>query len=272
MHMSNNYARTIVVKYGGRAMPVGGPGETDPILAEIAALREAGNEVVLVHGGGPEIDAALGQRSIATLRVGGMRVTDPVTLEVTEAVLCGTVNKRIVREALALGVPAVGLSGQDGNMLVAERAGGLRGEDLGLVGRIVSTDVRALRTLLDAKFLPVVAPLAVASGGSHAFNVNADLAASAIAAALRADVFVAITNVPRVFRDPVDPESGIDVFTIDDALRFAATEACQSSMKPKIEGAVSAIRGGATAAYICAAKPNAITAAVRGDATVIRAA
>jgi acetylglutamate kinase len=271
MHMTHNYARTIVIKYGGAAMPAAAPGKVDPILLEIAALREAGNAVVLVHGGGPEIDAALAQRGISTERVDGMRLTDEATLDVTEAVLCATVNKRIVRQALALGIPAVGLSGQDGNMLIAERAVGSRGEDLGYVGRIVSTDVCAVRALLDAGFFPIVAPLAIAHDGSHAYNVNADLAAAAFAAALRADVFVEITNVSRVLRDPGDPASGIDAFTPDDALRFAATEACKSSMKPKIQGAAKAVRDGAAAAYICSAKPNAIVSAIHGDATVIRA-
>jgi acetylglutamate kinase len=271
MHMTNNYARTIVVKYGGAAMPASST-TPDPILVETVALHKAGNAIVLVHGGGPEIDSALARRGIGTVRIDGLRVTDGGSLEITEAVLCATVNKRIVRNALALGVPAVGLSGQDGNMLVAERAVGLRGEDLGYVGRIVTTDVRPLCALLGMGFLPIVAPLAVAYDKSHAFNVNADLAAAAIAAALRADVFVAVTNVPRVFRDPGDPASGIDAITPDEALRFAASKACQSSMKPKIEGAACAVRDGAVAAYICSAKPNAIAAAIEGDATVIRAA
>jgi acetylglutamate kinase len=176
-----------------------------------------------------------------------------------------------VRNALALGMPAVGLCGQDGNMLIAERAIGSRGEDLGYVGRIVATDVRPLRALLDAGFLPVVAPLAIARSGDHAYNVNADLAAAAIAAALRADVFVAITNVPRVFADPGDPSSGIDAFTPEDALLFAAGEACRSSMKPKLQAAAAAAKGGA-AAYICGTKPDAIASAFAGDATLILAA
>lgn len=260
-----------MVKYGGAAMAPPSNAGTDPVLAEIATLREANSAVVLVHGGGPEIDAALAQRGVETERVDGMRVTGLAALEITEAVLCGVINKRIVRDAIAFGMPAVGLSGQDGSMLVAERALGARGEDLGYVGRIVATDVRPIYALLEAGFLPIVAPLAIARDGSHAYNVNADLAAAALAAALRADAFVAITNVSRVFRDPDDPASGIDALTPEGALRFAAGDACRSSMKPKLEAAARAVRGGAGAAYICLAKANAIAAAVRGDATVIRA-
>jgi acetylglutamate kinase len=249
-------------------MPAGGAA-ADPVLAEIAAFRAAGQAVVLVHGGGPEIDAALAERGIETARIDGMRVTDAATLDVTEAVLCGSINKRLVREALALGVPAVGLSGQDGNMLIAERAVGSRGEDLGYVGKIVATDPRPLHALLNAGFVPIVAPLAVAREGSLAYNVNADLAAAAIASALKATAFVAITNVARVFRDPNDPATGVDRLSSDEALAFAASDACRSSMKPKIESAACAVRNGATAAYICSVKPNAISAAIRGDATII---
>jgi acetylglutamate kinase len=270
MHMPDNYATRIVVKYGGAALPGEAGGQADPILAEIAGLRAAGSSVVLVHGGGPEIDAALSHRGIETQRIDGMRITDAATLAVTEAVLCGSINKRIVRDALALGLPAVGLSGQDGGMLIAERACGLRGENLGYVGRIVATDVSLLCALLDAGFLPIVAPLAVARDGSHAFNVNADLAAAALAAALRAEIFVAVTNVRRVLRDPSDPASGIDGFTPETAFQFAAGDACRSSMKPKLHAAASAVRDGVTAAYICSAKPNAIASAIRGDATAIR--
>lgn len=244
-------------------------GGVDPILAEIATLRGMGRAVVLVHGGGPEIDSALAWRGIETMRVDGMRCTDCATLEITERVLCGTLNKRIVRDAISLGVTAIGLSGQDGGMLIAERAQGSRGEDLGYVGRIIRTDIRPVRTLLAAGYLLVVAPLAVAPGGANAYNVNADLAAAALAAALRAEAFVAITDVPRVLRDLDDPASGIDAFTPDEALRFARSDACRSSMKPKLEAAASAVRGGAARAYICATKPNAIAAALSGDATVI---
>jgi acetylglutamate kinase len=270
--MMHKYARTIVVKYGGNAMVPGSAAGDDPLLAEIGALREDGSAVAVVHGGGPEIDSALAARGIETARIAGMRVTDAATLGVTEAVLCGTVNKRIVRAALSLGIPAVGLSGQDAGMLVAGAEVGTGGEDLGYVGRVISADVRLLRALLDAGFLPIVAPLAVAADGSHAYNVNADLAAAALASALRADVFVAVTNVPRVLRDPSDPSSGIAAFTPEDALSFAADDGCRSSMKPKLRAAACAVRDGVSIAYICCAKPDAIASALRGDATVIRAA
>jgi acetylglutamate kinase len=256
----------LVIKYGGNAMA--SEGARDPILAEAVALYRSGAAVVLVHGGGPEIDLALAERGIVSRRIDGMRVTDAVTLHVTESLLCGTINKRIVRACTALGAPAVGISGQDGAMLVAQRAL-TNGGDLGYVGAITTTDVHLIQTLLSGGFLPVVAPLAVAAGGSHSYNVNADLAAGAIAAALQAHAFVAVTNVARVLRDPDIPSSGIERFTPEEALLFAASDACRSNMKPKLLAASDAVIAGAEAAYICASKPNAIACALAGDATVI---
>ncbi|HLY03524.1 MAG TPA: acetylglutamate kinase [Candidatus Cybelea sp.] len=271
--MTHEYARgpsqkgTLVVKYGGNAMArsVG----ADPLLAEVAALRQAGEPVVLVHGGGPEIDAALAARGVATTRIDGLRVTDAVTLEITEAVLCATINKRIVRALLALGTPAAGFSGVDGGTLIARRARSASGADLGYVGEISAVEPQLIHALLRAGFLPVVAPVAIAENAEHAYNVNADLAAGAIASALRAAAFVLVTNVSRVLRDPDDPSSGIDRFTPKEALNFTTTDACRSSMKPKLQAAAIAVRDGTAAAYICAAGIDAIARARAGDATIV---
>jgi acetylglutamate kinase len=275
--MPHDYARpptpalkATVVKYGGNAMA--GSVDGDPLLAEIAALWQAGARVVLVHGGGPEIDAALAARGVPTTRVDGLRVTDAVTLEITEAVLCGTINKRIVRALLALGIPAAGISGADGRTLIARRARSVNGGDLGYVGYVGDVAVvepQLIHALLGAGFLPVVAPVAIAQNAEHAYNVNADLAAGAIAAALAAEAFVIVTNVARVLRDVDDPNSGIARFTPEEALDFSTTAACRSSMKPKLAAAAFAVRDGAAAAYICAAGTNAIARARAGDATIV---
>jgi acetylglutamate kinase len=271
--MSNKYASAlaagpVVVKYGGNAMgEMVGP---DPVLAEIAILRAAGTPVVLVHGGGPEIDAALQLRGVTTERIDGMRVTDATTLEVTEAVLCATINKRLVRACTAVGIAAVGISGQDGGLLVARPLRAASGASLGYVGEIAGADARVLLGLLGAGFMPVVAPLAAARDGSTAFNVNADLAAAAIASALQAGAFIAITNVARVLRNPDDPASGIDTFSVAQARAFASSDACRSSMRPKLGAAAMAVHSGVGAAYIVGSGPNAIGRALSGDATVIR--
>jgi acetylglutamate kinase len=276
MHMQHEYAipltaGPVVVKYGGNAMPDPSVDCADPTLFEIAELWCSGWPIVLVHGGGPEIDAALAQRGIVTERIDGMRVTDAETLAVTEAVLCATVNKRIVRALTALGVAAVGISGQDGGTLVAHPMRPIDGADLGHVGDIQDSDPRLIRALLSAGFLPVVAPIARSGDATSAFNVNADLAAAALAGALSAQAFVAITNVRRVFRDINDPGSAIDRLTPSEAGAFATSSACLCGMKPKLMAAALAVTSGAAASYIIGAKPGGVSAALfRGDATIVK--
>jgi acetylglutamate kinase len=266
MHMTNSYASTLVVKYGGNAMGVDG---LDPVLAEIAELHHAGTPIVLVHGGGPEIDRWLALRGVQTERIDGLRVTDAVTLEVTEAVLCATVNKRIVRELIGNDVRAIGVSGEDAALLRARIVRGSHGEDLGFVGGETQCDPALLHDLLAAKYLPVVAPLALALDAPHALNVNADAAAAAIASALKARAFVQITNVARVLADPVNPASAIDTMTLDEARAFAQSPACSGGMYPKVQAAITAVAAGAQASFICAAGPGVIARAMHGDATVV---
>jgi acetylglutamate kinase len=256
----------VVLKYGGNAM---GADVDAALLDEIAHLRTGSHEVILVNGGGPEIDEALSRRGLATRRVDGLRVTDSDALEVAEAVLCATANKRLVRACLQRSIPAIGVSGQDGAMIKVRRAFSPSGYDLGFVGEIVAVDAAPLLTLLEAGYLPVVSPIAVDERAQHAYNVNADTVAGAIAAAVKADAYIALTNVDRVLRDPKDPASAVDAFSIPDALQFASSEACVSGMRPKMLAAIDAVAGGAARAYICGAKPGAIGAALAGNATII---
>ncbi len=272
MHMQNNYAspldrHPIVVKYGGNALPAEDQ-PADLVLAEIAGLAADGTPVVLVHGGGPEIDRWLRDRGRDTERIDGLRVTDSVTLEVTEAVLCGTLNKRIVRGLAALGVHAVGISGEDGATITAEPSAN---RALGFVGDACTSDPRLVLALLQAGYVPVVAPLAMQRDAATALNVNADLAAAALAAALHAHAFVMITNVSRVLRNPPDPASAIDRLTVGEARAFAASPSCSGGMRPKIDAAVAAVTGGARAAYICGTSKRTIATAVAGAATIITA-
>lgn len=257
---------TILIKYGGNAM---GSASDLAILTELADLRAAGHAVILVHGGGPEIDEALSRRGLATRRVDGLRVTDEAALEVAEAVLCATANKRLVRMCLQHGIAAIGISGQDGALIRVRRASSPSGYDLGYVGEIVSVDPAPLLALLAAGYLPVVSPIAVDESAQHAYNVNADTVAGAIAAAIKADAYVALTNVDRVLRDPADPATAIDRLSLSDALHFAGSDACASGMKPKMLAAIEAVAGGAARAFICSAKPGAIAGALAGNATVI---
>lgn len=246
-----------------------GGGGADLILGEVAALYLTGIPLILVHGGGPEIDRWLATAGIKSERVDGLRVTDAATLEVTEAVLCATVNKRIVRELIRCGARAAGVSGEDGGLLSAQIVRGSHDENLGFVGGDILCNPELVNDLLFAGYLPVVAPLALAADAGHALNVNADLAAAAIAAATHARAFIQITNVPRVFADPRDPSTAIDAMSSQEARMFARSAACSGGMRPKIDAAVLALEGGAERAWICAAGPAAIARALQGDATTI---
>jgi acetylglutamate kinase len=265
-HKVASGGRPLVVKYGGNAM---GADRLDPVVVELAALQRAGRPVVLVHGGGPDIDRALLRQGVQTSRVAGLRVTDAATLEVTEAVLCATLNKRLVRALTREGARVAGVSGQDGGTLVATKTQAPDGRDLGFVGTVIATDPALLLALLGAGFLPVVSPLALSNGATHAYNVNADAAAAAIADALDASALVMLTGVSRVLRDPADPLSSIHRLSLLDAIAFVDGPACLDGMRPKLDAAISYVSGTSGSAYICATKPGAIAAALDGDATIV---
>jgi len=253
----------IVLKYGGNAMTAGAE---DPVLDELAELARAGTSVVLVHGGGPQIDAALRERGIIEERIEGLRVTSAEALGVVEAVLCGSVNKDLVRGLLARGARAFGLSGQDGGLLAA-RPMRVAGGDLGFVGEPAGVDAGLLRGLLALGVLPVIAPLGYDAARGVALNLNADTAAGAIAAALQADAYVVLTNVPGARRDRHDPASVIPRLTIGEAEGFLADGTFSDGMRPKMRAAIEAVAGGAKRAVIGAAERDGIRAALAGSGT-----
>src|SRR5947209_14425348 len=255
----------IVLKYGGNAMAA--EGSEDPTLDEVAALAARGDRIVLVHGGGPQIDAELDAKAIDEVRIQGLRVTGRATRDVVEYVLCGTVNKALVRALAARGARTVGISGEDGNLLGARRAGAINGVDRGYVGEISAVDPAAPRALLEAGFVVVVAPLALDVAGGGALNCNADTAAGALAGALRADAYVVITNVAGVRRDPGDPGSVIPRLTLAEAEGFLADGTFTDGMIPKMRAAIAAVRTGARRAVVAGAGFGAIDAALRGLGT-----
>jgi len=256
---------TIVLKYGGNAMAAGG--SDDPVVDEVAALAARGEKVVMVHGGGPQIDAELHLKAIDEVRVRGLRVTGAATRDVVEYVLCGTVNKALVRALLARGARAIGISGQDGPLLYARRVGSVNGVDLGFVGEIVRVEPGPVAALVDAGYVAVVAPLGLDEGGRGALNCNADVAAGAIAGALRADAYVVLTNVAGVRRDLADPDSVIPRLTVAEAEAFLADGTFTDGMIPKIQAAIAAVRGGARRAVVAGAGQGAIAAALEGAGT-----
>lgn len=180
----------IVVKYGGHAME---DEELNRIFCRDLAELAPGRDFIIVHGGGPQIAENLRRLNIPSQFRDGLRVTDEATLEVVEASLCGTVNKRVTRDLLRAGVLALGISGIDGAFIKAS----IKNPGLGRVGEAREVDAAALLKLLDAGFLPVIAPLGI-DENFQPLNINADTAAGAIAGALQADYFVLVSDVPGV--------------------------------------------------------------------------
>ena len=256
----------LVIKYGGNAMA---GLESDPVLTDCAALAGEGHRVVLAHGGGPAIDAALKERGIVEKRLAGLRVTGRSSLDVVEFVLCASVNKALVRALQAMGLRAAGISGEDGPTLLARPAPPVDGESLGYVGEVEEVRPGLVLALLDAGFFPVVAPLGVARDGSSAYNLNGDTAAGALAGALGADAFVAITDVAKIRRDVKDPASVVDRLTKDEIAQWRSAGRLEGGMLPKVDAALEALRSGAKRALVAGTGPKPVRAALAGSGTEI---
>lgn len=235
--------RTFVVKYGGAAMKDGGLRED--FARDVALLRYVGIQVVVVHGGGPMIDAMLRKLSIEPRKVNGMRVTDEATMEVVEMVLAGKINQDLCSLLNRHGGKAVGLSGHDARFMLCDRL--LEdGVDLGLVGVPKSVDPTVLRALQQDGFVPVIAPIGIDADG-RSLNVNADLVAGAVASALQAEKLVLLTDVPGV----LDPQGAL-VPSLDAAEVEAAIARgdIAGGMIPKVRCCLDAIDHGVRAAHI----------------------
>ncbi len=244
-------------------------GAVDPLLDDVAARVASGDRVVLVHGGGPQIDLALAARGLLPPRIHGLRATDAAALAVIEHVLCGSVNKALVRALWRRGVAAAGLSGQDGGLLEARA---IAQESLGFVGEIAAVHPGVLEALFEAGLTPVVAPLGIAGDASTAFNINADTSAGAIAGALQADAYAIVTNVDRVRRVASDPSTGIARLTAAEAQAFLDDGTFDGGMAPKMASALDALKRGARSAVICGSDAGALGRALAGDdgTTVVR--
>jgi acetylglutamate kinase len=238
------HGKTVVIKYGGAAM-------SDPALREdfardVVLLKYVGLNPIVVHGGGPDITAYMKRLDMPVEFVGGLRVSDADTVEVAKMVLVGKVNKDIVSRINRHGQPAVGLSGDDGQLFRVSTMEGPGGEDIGFVGRIERVDTGVINHIAE-DYIPVIASVgADRDGRSH--NVNADDAAGAIARALGAYKVMFLTDVPGWLRDPADLDSVISECGADEV--EAALDAMQGGMRPKLQACVDAIHGGVTFAHI----------------------
>ncbi|GAC1415343.1 MAG: acetylglutamate kinase [Candidatus Velthaea sp.] len=254
---------SILVKFGGS---IAGGATGDPVLRDLVMLAQAGSAVAVVHGGGPAVDAELKVRGIATSRIAGLRVTDTATLEVVESVLGREVNAAIVAAFEAAGGTARRVAGDEG-VFIARKLEHPAG-DLGFVGEIAEVDPFAVRAAQLAGVIPVVSPVGADRFGQR-YNINADTAAGALAAALGVEAYIVVTDVARVRVDRSDPATGIARMTIAQAEAYRERGVFQDGMIPKIEAALAAVRAGVPRAFICGAGEFAIQGALAGAGTEI---
>ncbi len=246
------YGKTFVVKFGGRAMV------DDQLKAsfaqDIVLLKYVGINPVVVHGGGPQIDKTLERMGIVSRYMQGMRVTDPETLDIVEMVLVGKVNKEIVGLINRQGGMAVGLSGKDGNLILARKMNvsvASDGEaheiiDLGMVGEIIEINPKVINSLDENKFIPVIAPVGVGEEG-ETYNINADLVAGHIAESLGAEKLILLTDVEGVKNKKGDL---LSTLKIRQACRLIEDGVVAAGMIPKVRCCIEALEGGVGKTHI----------------------
>jgi acetylglutamate kinase len=240
--------KSVVIKYGGSAM------ESDDLKAwfalDVVLLHLVGINPVIVHGGGPQIGALMKKLGKEPTFVGGMRVTDAETVEIVEMVLVGKINKEIVGLINHHGGRAVGLSGKDGDLLRARkrlhRTAAGEEVDIGLVGEVETVNVEPIRLLEERAFVPVIAPVGVGERG-ETYNINADLVAGEVAAALGAEKLIHLTDVQGI----KDTDGRlISTLSRKEAVRLMQTGVIDGGMLPKVESALRALEGGTAKAHI----------------------
>jgi len=272
-YMRRYSGKTFVIKYGGHAM---GDAELAQIFArDIVLLKQVGIHPVVVHGGGPQIGRMLDRLKIRSEFIDGLRVTDAETVEIVEMVLSGSINKEIVAAISAAGGTAVGLSGKDGQLIMAQkltrsRRDGEASPDLGYVGEPTEVNVGMLTRLEQAGMIPVIAPIGAGSDGAT-FNINADTVAGIVAAAAKATRLLLLTDVTGV----LDKAGNlIAELTVSRARELIADGTISGGMIPKIETCISAIEGGLEAAVIIDGRvPHALLLEIfttHGVGTLIR--
>jgi acetylglutamate kinase len=235
--------KTVVVKFGGSVLDAIG---RSTIAEDLALLKGAGIDPVLVHGGGPEITRMLERLGKPSTFVHGLRVTDAETMEVVEMVLAGRANKSLVSAITQAGGRAVGLSGKDGRMLLARKYES--DVDLGQVGEVAAVDPALVRAVSEDGYIPVIASIGIGADGTS-YNLNADTAAGALAIAVGASKFILLTDVDGVYRDR-EARTLVSELRATEAESMTRDGTISRGMIPKVAACLDAIRGGVPSAHI----------------------
>ncbi|MCL5269178.1 MAG: acetylglutamate kinase [bacterium] len=238
---------TVVIKYGGHAM-------IDPelkrmVMQDIVLMEHVGINPIIVHGGGPEITALMDRMGLEAQFIDGQRVTDAATLDVAEMVLNGKLNGEIVQGINGFGGRAVGLSGKDGNLIVARKLQTNPDRDMGYVGEVEAVNPEVIRILEKADFIPVISPIGVSPEG-QTYNINADTVAADLAGALKARKLVLLTDVRGICRDADDPATLISRIREGDIDGLIEQKIVRGGMIPKVRACRAALRAGVGMAHI----------------------
>ncbi|MCL2695404.1 MAG: acetylglutamate kinase [Clostridiales bacterium] len=240
------HGKTVVVKYGGSAMQ--SEELCEAVISDIVLLSLVGIRVVVVHGGGPEINEVLEKVGKEPRFVDGLRYTDEETMDVVQMVLSGRVGKQLSRLIGEEGGKALSLSGVDGRMMVARK---LRADkDLGLVGELTDVNPEPVRLALEGGYIPVISTVACGEQPGEIFNINADTAAARLAAALEAEKLILLTDVRGLMRDPSDESTLIQVVSLPEVPRLIKSGVISGGMIPKVDCCVEAVRQGVPRTHI----------------------
>lgn len=261
----------VVIKYGGNAM--NSPEIIKTILQDVAALKAVGVYPIVVHGGGPEINAMLARVGKKSEFINGLRVTDAETMDIVQMVLCGKVNKNICSLLGSMGVRAVGLSGKDGGLIKVRKKPPVGGVDYGFVGEITSVDADMIEDLCLEDYVPVIASIGTDISG-NSYNINADTAAGEVGAAIGAHKLIYLTDIDGIRSDPSDPSTLLPEVRVADVERMIENGTISGGMIPKVRGCVTAVRKGIKHVNIvCGTIPHSILVELftdRGIGTLIK--
>jgi len=242
-YIQKYYNKTVVVKYGGNAMI--NEDLKKAVMRDVVLLSLIGVRVVLVHGGGPEITEMLSKINKKTEFIDGLRVTDKETAEIVQMVLAGKINKNLVGLIQNLGGKAIGLSGIDGHMIKAKKLD----ERLGFVGEITEVNTQPIIDLLDKGYIPVISSVGY-DNEDNVYNINADTAAAGIAAALKAESLITLTDIRGILRDMDDENSLIRVIRVDEVPALMNSGVISGGMIPKVECCIEAVRRGVKKVFV----------------------
>lgn len=248
------HGKTFVIKYGGNAMI--NEELKQGVMQDIVLLKLLGINPVVIHGGGPEITQMLKRVGKQSQFVQGLRVTDGETMEIVQMVLVGKLNKEIVSKINLLGAKAVGLSGQDANLIIAEKTvptmpADFVGEipDIGFVGEVSKINTEILHQLIASGYIPVISSIGMGTDGVS-YNINADTAAGELAAALEAEKLIMLTDVEGIFEDYSDKSSLISALTIEKAHEMINQGKIEGGMIPKVQACITALQHGVKRTHI----------------------